>query len=176
LHRAVLTGSGPDLHQAIDSAVLALQAGEAAVEVALLILPDVEMEPGDFETLALWVNRRIGATLQASGQRLAFHIVAFHPRMPFRDDDAFRLVGLMRRSPDPTLQLVRASVLAALKGHAVEDKLYVALEDIAHLAPEHLVPARSLSTRIAEANLSTWQSHAEAMAPLLAALPGLFRA
>ena len=175
LHRSVLTGSGPELQQAVDAAALALQTGDADVEVALLILPDIAMEPREFEAFALAVSERAKLALQASGQRFAFHVVAFHPRMPFRDDDAFRLVGLMRRSPDPTLQFVRASVLTALKGHAVADKLYVALEDVAHLAPERLEMPRDLSTRIAEANLRTWQAHADVMAPLLASLPGLKR-
>lgn len=175
LHRSVLTGSGPILQHAVDAAVLALQAGDPEVEVALLILPEVALEPSEFEAFALSVAQRAATCLQANGLRFAFHVVAFHPRMPFRDDDAFRLVGLMRRSPDPTLQLVRASVLEALKGHAVEDKLYVAVEDIARLSPEDLAPPRSLSTRIAESNLRTWREHADAMAPLLATLPGLRR-
>lgn len=169
LHRAVLLGHGEALTAEIDAAVLAVQGGDPGIEVALLLLPEIGLEPAEFEALATQVARRVAATLQARGERLAFHIVAFHPRHPFRDDDAHRLVGLMRRSPDPTLQLVRATVLDALRGPPTETKRYVALEDLADL-PVPGPPSRSLSTRIAEANLETWKAHAHAIAPLLASL------
>lgn len=175
LHRAVLQGQGDVLAAQVVDHVLALHDGDASIEVALLIMPDIGLNAREFEWFVTEVAARVTAARLAQGAQPAFHLVAFHPDLTWRDDDAYRLVGLMRRSPDPTLQLVRISVLAGLRGHAVEEKVYMTREEAEGLDLAARQPQRSLSTRIAEANLRTWQAHADAMAPLLATLPGLFR-
>jgi hypothetical protein len=146
-----------------------VEAFDPGVEVALLILPQVTLDASEFETFATRVASRAAQDLRDHGQRLAFHIVAFHPHLPFRGDDAHRLIGLLRRSPDPTLQLVRTRVLDDLRNHA-EPVRYVAAEDVASLDLASLSQPPSLSDRIAEANLRTWRQHGEAMAVVLAGL------
>jgi hypothetical protein len=50
-------------------------------------------------------------------------IAAFHPdyRAPDGPLDAARLVPFIRRTPDPTLQLVRASLVDSLRGQVSAD-------------------------------------------------------
>src|SRR6267143_1192556 len=49
-------------------------------------------------------------------QLTKFYCVAFHPDLPLDLTDAHRAVQFIRRSPDPTIQMVRASVLKAVRG------------------------------------------------------------
>ena len=83
------------------------------------------------------------------------------------DPDAHRAVSFIRRSPDPTLQLVRATVLEAVRGD--QGSVFV---DPASLRPEVLLaaaPPASVSERIARANLETLRREgAERIAALLA--------
>ena len=45
------------------------------------------------------------------GSLRLFYCVAFHPALPMDLSDANRAVSFLRRSPDPTLQLVRIATL-----------------------------------------------------------------
>ena len=100
LARRVLRGGRP--REATAAAVRELEAtGEEEVEVALLLYPEFEGEVGAFEEFRDEVRR---------GLRL-FHCVAFHPALPMDLSDANRAVSFLRRSPDPTLQLVRIATL-----------------------------------------------------------------
>lgn len=167
LFRQVLPGTADALTQAVHAAVLERQVGDPHVEVALLIVPQVGLPPRAFEAWTAQVTSAVAAGLRNRGQRLAFHIVAFHPDLPYLDDDPHRLIGLLRRSPDPTLQLVRTSVLDGVTASA-EPVRYVAAEDLAGLDLATLERPPGLSDRIAQANLRTWRQHGEAMAAVLA--------
>lgn len=68
----------------------------------------------------------------------AFFIVAFHPQMPSNLGNPDVAVRFMRRSPDPTIQLVRPEVIDAVRN------------------PHH--DRDALSTTIAEMGLKTVQS------------------
>jgi uncharacterized protein len=75
--------------------------------VGLLIFPRVTMSVGAWERFAEQLRRVVGA----------FLIAPFHPAyrpsgVPV--NNAAQLVSLIRRTPDPTLQLVRASLVDAL--------------------------------------------------------------
>jgi hypothetical protein len=145
LHRRVLL---PE-----DDALAAIREIEAlppeSVEVALLIFP---LSPtGSPETARAF--EAFGASLR---ERISqtFYCVAFHPDFPRDLGDAHRAVPFIRRSPDPTLQLVRASVLKAVRGEnngeRYADPSKLTLEQMMALT----VPI-STSDRIAEANLET---------------------
>src|SRR5207245_11711270 len=87
--------------------------------------------------------------------RLSF--VAFDPDLRRDVLDAHRAVQLLRRSPDPTLQLVRASVLRAVRGDNGGGSRYL---DTAKLSLEEamaLVSPLSLADRISETNFATLQ-------------------
>ena len=75
--------------------------------VALAIFPRAESSVGGWERFAEAV-RRLGGP---------FLVAAFHPHYRASDEpvaDAAQLVSLIRRTPDPTLQLVRAARIESL--------------------------------------------------------------
>jgi hypothetical protein len=151
LHRRVLLPQDDALE-----AVREIEALPAeSVEVALLIFP---LKPtGSLESARAFeaFGAQIRETMFAahfSGP--PFYLVAFHPNLPRDLTDAHRAVQFIRRSPDPTLQLVRASVLQEVRGNN-ESERYI---DSSKLSLEQMlaltVPV-STSDRIAEANLET---------------------
>lgn len=122
-----------------------------SVEVALLIYPNARTDGVDsareFEAFC--------ASLRPSLRK--FYCVAFHPDLPRDLSDAHRAVQLIRRSPDPTIQMVRASVLQSVRGPddggtRVIDPRTLTLEQLMAVASP-----LSLADRIAEANLQTLQ-------------------
>jgi hypothetical protein len=127
----------------------------ASVEVALLIFPLAAV--GSVEAARAF--EAFAASLR--GQTALFHCVAFHPDLPRDLTAAHRAVAFLRRSPDPTLQLVRISVLDAVRGEGGDryvDARELSLQDLLGL---HALP--SLSERIAEANLETVQRESPAV-------------
>jgi len=100
-----------------DAAVVAAFIGELVTApdtaIGLAIFPRVACTIGAWERFAERVRRARGEFLAA----------AFHPdyRAPDGPLDAARLVPFIRRTPDPTLQLVRASLIDRLRGDASAD-------------------------------------------------------
>jgi len=159
-----------------EDAVAAIREIEAlpedAVEVALLIFP-AEPATGDasaraFTAFCAELREQMSA---AHGGQAPFYAVAFHPDLPRDLLDANRAVHFIRRSPDPTLQLVRASVLQAVRGRDDGGSRYL---DPAGLSLEQamaLASPASLADRIARANFSTLQREgAEQVEALLESL------
>lgn len=81
-------------------------AKDASVEVALLIFPTVKSSASEFDA---WC-----APLRAANPE--FVAAVFHPDTPFSTTTPAQAVGFFRRAPDPTLQLVRQSVLQTIRG------------------------------------------------------------
>jgi hypothetical protein len=143
---------------ASDDALAAIREVEAmpaaAVEVALLIFPEAAtgslQSARDFEAFCAGLREQ----MSSSGTSQTFYCVGFHPDLSRDLADAHRAVQFIRRSPDPTLQLVRASVLRAVRGEdngeRYVDPSKLSLEQMMALT----VPV-STSDRIAEANLET---------------------
>jgi hypothetical protein len=149
LERRVLLQTAPDAALLRDA--LAELCGPAFdhVEVALLILPQLAVTPSGLERFASQL-REVAASVATPA---VYHLVAFHPEGPADATGPHRLVPFLRRSPDPTIQLVRASLLDRVRGPDLEDTIYL---DPATVDPVRLDPPRkSVSTRIAEANLET---------------------
>ncbi|MGE5048459.1 MAG: DUF1415 family protein, partial [Deltaproteobacteria bacterium] len=145
LHRRVLRARAEAL-----PAIAAIEALPVeSVEVALLIFPD---EPGEGQAAA----RAFESFCAGLRPHLkSFYCVAFHPALPRDLHDAHRAVQFIRRSPDPTIQLVRASLLTSVRGGDGDGSRYL---DPATLSLEQLLALQtplSLSDRIAEANLET---------------------
>ncbi len=148
---------------------------EEAMEVALLIFPD---EPADgagsaraFEAFAAGLRDSIAQA--HPGADPPFYCVAFHPDLPRDLADANRAVRFIRRSPDPTIQLVRASVLRSVRGEKTGGSRYV---DTSRLSLEEamaLASPLSLAERIAQANHATLQREGP---DRIEALLGSFRA
>ncbi len=167
LHRVVLLEEGgapgtPEFEAAaaaLDRAFAQIERlPEDSVEVALVILPALA------PTLARGVDaaRAFEALLAAARSLMQarhpngdtpFYCVPFHPDFAADISDEHRAVRFIRRSPDPTVQLVRASVLRAVRGSGsmeyVDTSGLSAAELMAVAAPV------SVSDRIAQANLRT---------------------
>ena len=83
--------------------------------IGLAIFPRVTSAVGAWERFAEQVRRA----------RRAFRAAAFHPDYAPPENgaplDPARLVPFIRRTPDPTLQLVRASLLENLRGQISDD-------------------------------------------------------
>jgi hypothetical protein len=103
--RRVLVGDDVTLATTARAAVDEL-ARDANVEVALLIFPTVTMSPAAFDA---WATPLRSASAEFVG-------AVFHPDTPYDLASAAQAVGLFRRAPDPTLQLVRVKVLDAVRG------------------------------------------------------------
>ena len=163
LARRVLRGERPA--EATAAAVRELElTSEEQVEVALLIYPEFAGDLRAFEELRDEVRRSLRV----------FHCVAFHPALPMDLSDPNRAVAFLRRSPDPTLQLVRVATLDRVRSGRPSGSTYL---DPARLSPDELcstVRRLSVSEQIAEANLGTLQREDPArIAQLLADLrPG----
>jgi hypothetical protein len=82
-----------------------------------------------------------------------FYCVPFHPDFAEDLTDEHRAVRFIRRSPDPTVQLVRASVLRAVRGSGATDYVNTSGLNAAELMAIS-VPL-PVSDRISQANLRT---------------------
>ena len=159
LARRVLRGGRPG--EATSAAVRELElTSEEQVEVALLIYPEFDGELSRFEEFRDEVRK---------GLRL-FYCVAFHPDLPIDLSNENRAVSFLRRSPDPTLQLVRVTTLDRVRSGRPAGSVYV---DPSKLS-EDVLQSQSIPTvseQIARANLRTLQRHdAAGLANLLAGL------
>src|SRR5712664_245972 len=160
LARRVLRGGAPG--EATASAVRELEATpEDQVEVALLIYPELEGGVRALEELRDEVRRSLRR----------FHCVAFHPELPMDLSDENRAVSFLRRSPDPTLQLVRIATLDRVRSGRPAGSVYLDPSKLSAEELRSLEPALSVSEQIARANLRTLQRHdAARLASLLAEL------
>ena len=138
-----------------DAAVLATvrelhSAAQAEIEIALLIFPTLGLSRTEFDRLAAELRTQTAA-LGLNG----FFIVAFHPDAPVDASTPDRLVSLLRRTPDPTLQLVRVATLDRVRG-SQGDTVWIDPTKVDLRSPPP-APPPSLSERIAQANFETAQ-------------------
>ena len=144
LARRVLRGGRPGEATAV--VVRELEAAaEEQVEVALLIYPELEGGLRALEELRDEVRRSL---------RL-FHCVAFHPDLPMDLSDENRAVSFLRRSPDPTLQLVRVATLDRVRSGRPGGTTYADVSSIPADALRSLERPPDVSEQIADANLRT---------------------
>ena len=164
LHRRVLLETS-----AAAEAIAEIEA--LPVEVALLIFPRFAGGARAFEAFRAAVREEMARA--HAGAEPPFFCVAFHPDLPMDLGDPHRAVHFIRRSPDPTLQLVRASVLREVRGTRTGGSTFV---DARRLTPAELMALESpigLSDRIAEANLEALRrAGPDRLAAALASLRG----
>ena len=124
-------------------------------DIALFIYPLLDLDRLAFEDYA----RRLRTHADAARPKLdAYAMAAFHPSADVDLSHPDRLVPYVRRSPDPTLQLVKKSALSAIKGLAQG----TAFLDVSALSLDALTslrepPPKAVRERIAEQNLATVQ-------------------
>jgi hypothetical protein len=140
----------PALTPALD--LIAAEAQSSEVEILLLIFPLLRLDRKPFEHYLAAIRDADSGRYELGG--VPFAMAAFHPDAEPDLDGAERLIPFLRRSPDPTIQLVRRSVLERVRERSPEGTGFVDLRLLgAH--PSALDDAPSLRERIAEANRST---------------------
>jgi hypothetical protein len=144
LRRAVIL----DEHDALPQ-VLAL---DDKVIVAILIYPRFRGGVAEFEALVQRLRAREEA---ARGERSPFVTALFHPALKFSTDTPQQLLTLFRRSPDPSLQLVRYASLQSVRSAAPDGKFLFTggIEALAEL--ERRLSTIPVSERIARDNAAT---------------------
>jgi hypothetical protein len=133
-----VTGYGPDAIASVLSAVRAMEARDE-VEIGLLLFPRLRISRLMFESFVSDV--RLADDALATPARPLFMMAAFHPDAPARVDSEMHTTRFVRRTPDPTIQLVRVRALAA-----------VGADDSAQIAPASTAP---MHARVAVANQAT---------------------
>ena len=102
-------------------------------------------------------ERFVGALRDADQARgAAFAAAAFHPDAPADTSAPYRLVPFVRRSPDPTVQLIRRSALDAVRRPGDGGTGYVDPASITDLEAFFRNPPKPpLHERVAAANVET---------------------
>lgn len=126
-------------------------AARAEVDVALFIYPLLRLNRLDFEHFARLLRAR-DAERYGPGE-MPFAIATFHPQASPVLDNPDRLVPFLRRTPDPTLQLVRESTLRQVRGDLYGTSFY-GPHVFRPPAPAHN-PTEDVRERIGRANHRT---------------------
>jgi hypothetical protein len=123
-----------------------------AIEIALFIYPRLGLGRLDFEHFARRLRAFDHDRHELGG--VPFALAVFHPDAAPQLDDAERLIPFLRRSPYPTLQLVRTSALERVRGDEVEGTAFLDLETHGVAAWANAPAPLSLRERIAQRNLA----------------------
>ncbi|RYZ05317.1 MAG: DUF1415 family protein [Myxococcales bacterium] len=152
LLRVLFSANTDDLDGSL-AALRELSEGEDAPDIALFIYPLLDTSRLGFEDY----TRRLRALAERASPKLdAYAMAAFHPNAAADLSHPDKLVPYVRRSPDPTLQLVKNSALSRIKGLTSG----TAFLDVSALSVEAFKAltepaAKPLRERIAEQNLLT---------------------
>ena len=122
-------------------------ATHRTIDVALFIYPRMGLKRLDFEHFARRL-RALDAERHEPGC-IPFAIAAFHPDAAPVLTDPDRLVPFLRRTPDPTLQLVRETTLSKVRGEFHGTSYY------RPELPQSPPPAPDVRDRIARTNHET---------------------
>jgi hypothetical protein len=131
---------------------LARLVGEPKTEIALFIYPDLELDRLGFESFVRTLREQ-DAARYAVGE-IPFAMAAFHPDARADLEDADRLIPFLRRTPDPTIQMVRQSALDRVRGNSREGTAFFDLATLG-VAPLPQKEPLFLRQRIGQANLET---------------------
>jgi hypothetical protein len=133
-------------------AQLSALLAQAKTEIALFIYPDLELDRLAFESFVRTLREHDAARYELG--EIPFAMAAFHPDARADLADADRLIPFLRRTPDPTIQLVRQSALDRVRGSSQEGTSFFDLSNLALLPLPQKEPV-SLRQRIGRANLAT---------------------
>lgn len=133
-------------------ALLASLVEASKTEIALFIYPDLELDRLTFESFVRTLRERDAARYPVGD--IPFAMAAFHPEAKVDLGDADRLIPFLRRTPDPTIQMVRQSALERVRGTSQEGTSFFDLSTLG-LVPLPQKEPLSLRQRIGQANLET---------------------
>ncbi|MET0792747.1 MAG: DUF1415 family protein [Polyangiaceae bacterium] len=150
LEQVFLAENQADPEQSL--ALLASLSGQPRIDIALFIYPDLELDRLAFESFVRTLRERDAARYEVG--TIPFAMAAFHPDARADLKDPERLIPFLRRTPDPTIQVVRRSALDRVRGNSQEGTSFFDLADLGTLPLPQKEPL-SLRQRIAQANLDT---------------------
>jgi hypothetical protein len=158
LQRMVIAGDEEPVAALATAAVAFERLPAEEIDVGLVIFPALAREVAEGVEGARAFERLVGEARQIMQARhpggdTPFYCVPFHPGFAEDLTDEHRAVRFIRRSPDPTVQFVRASVLRSVRGSGTTDYL-----DTSGMSAAELMAVAAplpLSDRIAQANLRT---------------------
>jgi len=130
-------------------ALMAHVAADPSLIVVQVILPLIEVNPAKWRVFCQQVTAR-GNHDRHRDQWLV--TAALHPELAYTERNAFSLIPLFRRAPDPTIQWVRKAPLDSLYAGRGRGSSYIAPEDIEALLQAPKPPPRPLYDRIAITN------------------------
>ena len=122
------------------------------VDVGLLVFPEVAAGRIEFQHLAAEVRTQFAARPERDPRHFA--LADFHPDAAADLGAPERLVPFIRRSPDPTFQLIRYAALDATRAGAPGTR-FVDMESLDRLGAPQAAPVQPTHERIARANLRT---------------------
>ena len=134
---------------ALEPSLAVIDSLAEVTDLALLLYPRLALGRDSFERFAARV-RDADAARQTPGND-SFVYVAFHPEAQAHLEEPERLVPFLRRTPAPTIQVVRGSVLDRVRAALSEGTQFVDPRVLESWAPR----PPSLRERIAQANLTT---------------------
>jgi hypothetical protein len=150
VHTRVCLRDWPDVGHTVD--VLAALGDDPSIEVAFVVFPVLDLDRLGFAHFIADVRAR-DAALRGRG-RSVFALADFHPTAAIDVTNAERLVPFLRRTPDPTLQLVRHSALSAVRLSTDQGTRFL---DPSQLTEANFMllssPAPPLAARVAKNNL-----------------------
>jgi len=121
-------------------------------EIALFIYPDLPLDRLAFESFVRTLREQDAARYPVG--EIPFAMAAFHPDARVDLGDADRLIPFLRRTPDPTIQVVRQTALDRVRGTSQEGTSFFDLSSLA-VQPLPQKEPLSLRQRIGQANLET---------------------
>lgn len=131
-------------------------AAQTEIEIALLIFPRLKLNSREFRSFGSSAES-IHAKAHPRGE-LPLAMASFHPDAEADLNSPARLVPFIRRSPDPTIQLVRRSTMAKVGSSSSQSDKVFAESLEAFLPLMGTTPKPSLSESIAKTNLDTVES------------------
>jgi hypothetical protein len=147
------------------TAAIRALADDAGAEIALLIFPRMRAGRAGFERFVARVQEA-DARAHPLGA-IPFVFAAFHPEALPDLSEAERLVPFLRRTPDPTLQLLRASAVDRVREGTPQGTQFLDIR----LLDAAAVASPPLRERIARANMATvTRMGVDAMTTLLDAI------
>ncbi len=151
--RVLTQSDAADMAPSLDA--MAKLATDPEIEIGLLIYPRIELGRLDFEHFVAQLRRTDEARHELGAA--PFAMAAFHPDARADLSDPERLIPFIRRSPDPTIQLVRLSVLESVRSRSPEGTAFIdpASLDLDRLLAEQEKAKLPLRQRIARVNQGT---------------------
>jgi hypothetical protein len=131
---------------------MASLSSDPEVEVAFLVFPRLALGRLDFEHFARQL-RKLDADRHEVGAA-PFAMAAFHPDAEPDTTNPERLIPFLRRTPDPTLQLIRYAALERVRGQFSQGTEYFDVQLLGALGRGERRPT-TLREHVAKTNFET---------------------